>query len=138
MSNGGGAESTSDAVADSEAVLGPITLVVPAAIEMTGTIRLVSAASGAEAGFTLDEIDDLRLAASETFAAAVDGLTPDDRITVVFENSAHAVSVTFSNDSLSPIELDELGEQIVRSGVDEFVVGDRSVRLGKHASGDGD
>lgn len=111
---------------------GPIEVIVPATIEMASMLRLVCAALGAEAGLSLDEVDDLRLAAGEVFAAAVDAVDAD-RVSVTFEADPGEVAVMFFSVGPAAIELDELGAQILRSGVDELEMSAGTVRFVKRS-----
>ncbi|MEM8746310.1 MAG: hypothetical protein AAGF91_06385 [Actinomycetota bacterium] len=116
---------------------GPIELIVPAAIEMAAMVRLMSAALGAEVGLSLDEVDDVRLAAAEVFAAAVDA-DGSDRVAVTFEVLDGAVSARFVALGGAAIVLDELGAQILECGVDEVEVGEGTVRFVKHSGSNAD
>ena len=43
-------------------------VIVPLRTRYASTVRMIAASLGAEAGFTVDEIDDLRLALDEVFS----------------------------------------------------------------------
>ncbi len=117
---------------------GAVQLTIPLRSEFGSILRLVAAAFGADAAFSLDDIDDLRLAVSEVFSSA---LQHDDRaatLTAVFESAAPGVEVSLlvSSDSGSPnvVELDELASAIIKASVDRVEVDGFSVRLTKHGS----
>jgi hypothetical protein len=118
---------------------------VPLRAEYGSILRLVTASLGADAGFTVDDIDDLRLALSEVFASIVDSLgggestDGEHRLAVTFDTSGQGVAVT-----LSPIiahgeapsgdavfQLDELATSIIQVAVDEFEVVGTTARLVK-------
>ncbi len=109
---------------------------VPLRTEFFATLRTVAASLGADAGFTVDEIDDLRLAISEVVSSLVDGAdSPDDRIHASFGLDGAGVSVTITTDERElGIELDELASSILDSVVDDYGVDGTRVTLVKLAS----
>ncbi len=109
---------------------------VPLRSEFFATLRTVAASLGADAGFSIDEIDDLRLAISEVVSSLADGAgLPDDRIQVSFEIDDAGVRVTISTDKREvAIELDDLAAGILNSVVDSCVVDGTQVTLVKLAS----
>lgn len=109
---------------------------VPLRSEFFATLRTVAASLGADAGFSIDEIDDLRLAISEVVSSLADGGgLPDDRIRASFEIGAAGVTVTITADKRDVrIELDDLASSILNSVVDSCVVDGPRVTLVKLAS----
>lgn len=112
---------------------------VPVRTEYLSTLRTVAAALGADAGFSIDEIDDLRLAISEVVSSFVEigqRVTPhpDDRIDVVFgtDGDTLAVEITTRRGDF-PIELDDLATGILASVVDRCDISPHSVRVVKVA-----
>ena len=65
-----------------------VDVTVPLRPEFASIVRLIAASLGADAGFSVDDIDDLRLALSEVFAALVDGdrSRPDSRVTIALRH----------------------------------------------------
>ncbi len=109
---------------------------VPLRTEFFATLRTVAASLGADAGFSIDEIDDLRLAISEVVSSLVDGLdSRDDRINASFELDGAGVTVTITTDEHAVgIELDDLASSILDSVVDGYDVDGTQVTLVKLAS----
>ena len=67
-----------------------VDVTVPLRPEYASIVRLVTASLGADAGFTVDDIDDLRLAMSEVFSALVDASAGRLRISCC-DHVRHAV-----------------------------------------------
>jgi serine/threonine-protein kinase RsbW len=111
---------------------------VPMRTEFIATLRTVAASLGADAGFSIDEIDDLRLAISEvgsSMADATSGPGRDDRIDTSYRVAPLRVEVTIrTRHGDGPVELDELASSILHSVVDEVVVDGASLTLVKLAS----
>jgi len=58
-----------------------VTVVLPARPEMWSVLRLVASALGAQLDFSLDDIEDLRLAINELCTACASGATVDSELT---------------------------------------------------------
>jgi hypothetical protein len=110
-----------------------VQLIVPAEAGSARLARLVAAALAADADFTIDETEDLRVAVSELVALLVEaddeGIgdeTLDDQVTLTFHRGADSVEVTGarvrkdgagpSKDGATP---DDLALEILRVVVDE-------------------
>ncbi len=109
---------------------------MPLRTEFFATLRTVAASLGADAGFSIDEIDDLRLAISEVVSSLADREgAPDDRIEASFELDGAGVTVTITTDKRDVgIELDDLASSILDSVVDRYDVDGTGVTLMKLAS----
>ena len=109
---------------------------VPLRTEFFATLRIVAASVGADAGFSVDEIDDLRLAISEVVSSLADGPgSTDDRIEASFELAGTGLTVTITTDKREvEIELDDLASSILDSVVDSYVIDGTRVTLVKLAS----
>ncbi len=110
---------------------------VPLRPEHAGTIRTVAAALGADAGFSVDELDDLRLALSEVFSALVDdeNVAAFGRANVRFFIGAGAARIELrAAQDHTRIDLDELALGILQSVTDEFEIAPESITLVKHAT----
>jgi anti-sigma regulatory factor (Ser/Thr protein kinase) len=97
----------------------------------------MAAALGADAGFSVDELDDIRLALSEVFSALADAASQDTdaRVHVSFAVSPGSVRIDVSAEgSATNIDLDELALGILRSVSDDFDVTPTAVVLVKHAT----
>lgn len=110
-----------------------IELDIPLRAEFAATVRTVAASLGVDAGFSIDELDDVRLAINEVFSILVDQrLSDDDRGHVVFSLSTGRLDVQVGGaEPAGPIELDDLAENIIRSVTDTFEVTASGVTLTK-------
>ena len=107
---------------------------MPLRPEYASTIRTVAAALGADAGFSIDELDDVRLALSEVFAALTDD-ADRGRAHVSFVVGDGLVRIAVRTDGpTTAVELDELALGILRSVTDSFEIVDGVVVLVKHAT----
>lgn len=113
---------------------GAVELRVPARSASAFTVRLVAASVAADAAFTVDDVEDVRLAVNEVFTCAVAGNGSHPGTVVVrFDVSPSELVVELSvADGLAPIELDDLAGSIIRSAVDDVRIEDRRVALIKH------
>lgn len=125
-----------DAPTPTEAQADSIEIWVPLRPEFGATVRTVAASLGADVGFSVDELDDLRLALSEVFSVMVDLGDPDQaRLVTTFSVAPGAITATMASDSLAGhIELDDLASSILRSVVDDHQVAASSITLVKSAA----
>ena len=105
-----------------------VQLIVPAEAGSARLARLVAAALAADADFTIDETEDLRVAVSELVALLVEGAEDlDDQVTLQLRRDVDSVEVTGarllrdseatkSHDGATP---DDLALEILRVVVDE-------------------
>jgi len=109
---------------------------VPLRTEFVATLRTMAASLGADVGFSIDEIDDLRLALSEVVSSLLDiEGSPDDRITASFDLFGGGITVTIATDRVGvAIELDDLAVTILDSVVDRYEIDGANVTLVKMAS----
>lgn len=96
-----------------------IEVVLPARTEMAATLRVLCASIGADLGFSVDEIDDLKLAVNEVFSSAADTDDPG-RVSVSFEPAHGRVRVMMFAIGPTPIELDVLASTILGSIVEDL------------------
>ena len=116
-----------------ETTLAPteITLVVPALPQMVSVVRTSAASLAAEVDFTLDDIDNVRIAVNEMVSILVESEPTDGRITVVIGlNSIEEFTMTASvlGSKYEPV-LDPLSRQIVAAVTAEFTVERDTCRL---------
>jgi serine/threonine-protein kinase RsbW len=113
-----------------------VEVTVPLRTDFIATLRTVAASLGADAGFSIDEIDDLRLAISEIVSSMIDSTSStQDRVVAAFEVGAAGVAVAITTERGEiDIELDDLASSILESVVDEYVVAGPRVNLVKLAS----
>ena len=97
-----------------------IQLEIPASAGYLRLARLAAADVGARAGFSFEDIDDLRIAVDE-LCYAISGVDGDSRLTLVYRLSDHCVEVEgrCSGNGVGP-QTSELGRTIVGAVVDEF------------------
>ena len=109
-------------------------VIVPLRTRYASTLRMISASLGAEAGFTVDEIDDLRLALDEVFSMLAER-HQGERIRTTFRvNDRQIVAVLTLESGAIDVEPDDLASNILRSVVDRFEFTDSAVTLTKRAS----
>jgi len=116
---------------------------LPLHIRHASTVRVVAASVAADAGFTIDEIEDLRLGVNEAFSVLAD-VEPDDaaRLTVEFERDDGSVRVVARRSGidapLPPDAPDGLARRILGAVVDEYRVDPDGVfTVVKRSSGEG-
>jgi hypothetical protein len=121
-----------------------VQLIVPAEPGSARLARLVAAALAADADFSVDDTEDLRVAVSELVALLVEGaVDPDDKVTLGYRREPGAVEVTgertlhSGTDGAAP---DDLALEILRVVVDEHTfdhdTNGRQFRLLKRARAD--
>jgi hypothetical protein len=123
-----------------------VDVTVPLRPEYASIVRLVTASLGADAGFTVDDIDDLRLALSEVFSALVDASTGDaeSRVAITFGTpsdrggagtNGRGLAVTLTTADLAlDVVLDDLASSIISVAVDTFEFDGTTARLVKFAA----
>lgn len=107
-----------------------IELVLPARTDAVATLRILVSSLGADVGLDVDEIDDVRLAATEVFAVAADG--PAERFTAVVRPTPGALGIRMTALD-APLELDPLATTILSTVVDELDVAPTGVSVVKYA-----
>ena len=106
-------------------------VIVPLRTRYASTVRMIAASLGAEAGFTVDEIDDLRLALDEVFSLLADRHA-GDMVRTRFRLDGHQLVATLTLES-GHVDV-ELAANILRSVVDGFEFTSGGVTLTKRAS----
>lgn len=102
-----------------------VQLAFPALTEHVRLARLVASGLVAQAGFSVDEIEDLRIAVDELCSLLVDHAAPDSRIELAFTLDHRAITMVGSAPSGSAgdgFEADELSRLILRAAVDHHTV----------------
>lgn len=111
-----------------------VDITVPLDTRFTATLRVLSASLAADAGFTVDEIDDLRLAISEVFSMMA-AEHPKGRLTASFVADGDVITVELTGEeSSSRLQPDELARNILHAVVDSCRFEARSVVLSKRAA----
>jgi serine/threonine-protein kinase RsbW len=109
-------------------------VIVPLRTRYASTLRIIAASLGAEAGFSVDEIDDLRLALDEVFSMLAEH-HEGGRVRTTFRVDGPQLTAQLTLES-GPIGArpDDLAANILRSVVDRYEFADDSVTLTKVAS----
>jgi hypothetical protein len=109
-------------------------VIVPLRTRYASTVRMIAASLGAEAGFTVDEIDDLRLALDEIFSLLAEHHV-GDRVRTTFQLDGDQLVAGLRLESGQvDVEPDELAANILRSVVDRYEFSNGGVTLTKRAS----
>jgi hypothetical protein len=111
-----------------------IELLIPLRPEFAPTVRVLISSLGADASFSVDDVDDLRLAVSEVFSSLVTAY--GDRTCRILIDIAGPglkvnIAATVGDLSATTIVLDDLAMSIIRATVDEASFDDDSVTLVK-------
>jgi hypothetical protein len=109
-------------------------VIAPLRTRYASTIRIIAASLGADAGFTVDEIDDVRLGLDEVFSMLAERHV-GDRVRTSFRLDGNELIATLTLES-GPVDVepDELATNILRSVVDRFEFTADGVTLAKRAS----
>ena len=109
-------------------------LIVPLRTRYASTVRIIAASLGADAGFTVDEIDDVRLALDEVFSMLAERHV-GERVRTTFRLDDHQLIARFRLES-GPVDVapDDLAANILRSVVDRYEFTSEGVTLTKRAS----
>jgi hypothetical protein len=113
-----------------------ITLSLPLALRHASTARIVAASLAADAGFSVDEIDDLRLGINEVVSVLVDlgSADPAARLTIEFRVGRGRVEATASrSDQVGSMEVDELAQRILEAVTDHYELSASGFTLTKTA-----
>lgn len=112
-----------------------IDLAVPLRAEFASTLRTLAASVGADAGLSVDELDDLRLALSEIFAVLASTGPTDGRALVSIELAPGELFVSIRSDHDDvEYELDELASNILRAVTDSYEVGPNVFAFSKRST----
>lgn len=125
-----------DAPADTQVDMVDVT--VPLDARFGAFLRVTVSSVAADLGFTVDEIDDLRLAVSELFAAYVDQSAGErderDRCVVRISSADNEVTVEIGREESSAVPvLDQLASTILGSVVDDCAVSGGGFTIVKRA-----
>lgn len=111
-----------------------IDVAVPLRDEFASILRTLAASVGVEAGLSVDELDDLRLALSEIFAVLAGTGPTEGRALVSIELAPGELLVSIRSDQDVEYELDELASSILRSVTDGYEVGPNSFTFSKRST----
>jgi hypothetical protein len=116
-----------------------VELNLPLHVRHASTVRAVSSSIAADSGFSVDDIEDLRLGVNEVVSVVADA-DHDGRARLIVSFEFGAGSVRFAarrtgvEASLSTDDIDPLAERILRAVTDEFFVDEAAFVVVKHAS----
>src|SRR3954465_158666 len=109
-------------------------VIVPLRTRYASTLRMIAASLGAEAGFTVDEIDDVRLALDEVFSMLAERHA-GERVRTTFRVADHElVAALVLESGIVDVTPDELAANILRSVVDRYDFAGDGVTLVKRAA----
>ncbi len=112
-----------------------VDVVVPLTPRYAAILRTMAASIGVDTGFSIDEIDDFKLAVTEAFSM-LSSRHGDQRTVVSFAMATSTLSVRLSLESGDDIsvEPDDLALAILRAVVDSFEVASDGITLNKQAT----
>lgn len=118
----------------------PVRLIFPAEARSLRLARLVAAGVAGEAGFSIDAIEDLRVAVDELCAVLIDGAGPEAEVTVSYSVVGDGVVVEGGcTNRAASTELHVVARELLAMTTDEYTVdkaGDLvTFRLVKHRVG---
>jgi serine/threonine-protein kinase RsbW len=99
-----------------------VVLTVPAQPEFLRVARMTAAALGSRLGFTIDEVDDLRLALDELCFAIIGKGLADEQLRLAYGTGSGGLDITGSvtrSPDREPLQLGELSRQILTALVDD-------------------
>jgi hypothetical protein len=109
-------------------------VIVPLRTRYASTVRIIAASLGAEAGFSIDEIDDVRLALDEVFSMLAERHV-GDRVRTTFRLDGQQLIAAFQLESGQvDVTPDDLAANILRSVVDRYEFTSEGVTLTKRAA----
>lgn len=104
---------------------GEVCLEIPAQPDFVFLARVVAAKLGARSGFSIDAIEDLKLALGEVLACVMADSGSDASLRIGFEEMDAAVRITGSGDTPTggAPELNRISRLILDALLDEYAVG---------------
>ncbi len=113
----------------------PIRLSLPASPRYLLAARVVAASLGAEAGLTVDDLDDLRLGVNELLSVLMDSAAPEARVDLEFLTGPDGVTVSGRIEPAPDVGgPDELAVRILEAVTDRYELDGASFALTKGPS----
>jgi hypothetical protein len=112
-----------------------VDVVVPLTPRYAATLRTMAASFGVDTGFSIDEIDDFKLAVTEAFSML--GVRHAQTRTIVsfaMADSTLSVRVSLESGDAISVAPDELALAILRAVVDSYEIGKTAITLNKRAT----
>ncbi len=101
-----------------------VDLTVPLDTRFAATVRLIAASLGADLGFDVDDLDDLRLGVSEVFTLLAES-RPDGRAHISLTPGEGRLTLRMTSDPVSgPLKLDVISRNILDTALDLFAQND--------------
>ncbi|MGN6251763.1 MAG: ATP-binding protein [Marmoricola sp.] len=97
---------------------------VPAESAYGAVLRMTTAGLAARLDFTLDDIEDLRMAVGEACALVLDHAAPDSELRCRYEMDEKRIRVTMSADGATGPDVDSFAWQVLNALADEVRAGD--------------
>lgn len=112
-----------------------VRLEIPASPRYLSAARLVAASLGAEAGLSVDDLEDLRLGVDELVTTLIDASRDGAvvRLGFTLDGSSVAVEGELQGDA-DPVVADDMTRRIAAAVSDHYELGESSFRLQKSAS----
>lgn len=119
-----------------------IELDLPLHARHSSIVRMLASAVAADAGFSVDDIEEFRLGVNEAVAVLADTEpVPDARLHVTFAVDGSTVRVVVARrgvtDQLTDSDVDQLARRILTAVLDDFRIEDGSFVVEKRAAPDG-
>lgn len=112
-----------------------VRLEIPALPRYLSAARLVAASLGAEAGLSVDDLEDLRLGVDELIATLIDASNDGAVVRLGFSVEGRSVVVDgVLHGDAAPVSADEMTRRIAAAVSDHYELGPTSFRLQKTAS----
>ncbi len=110
-------------------------LIVPARARYGAVVRLLASSLAADQGFSVDEIDDVRLAVSEAFSVLVDHCAGQGSIVAaVLAQEGSIDAELFTEPPAAGLAVDALAATILASVTDSWSTEDGVIRINKAAA----
>lgn len=103
---------------------GSVHLAIPAVARFLRIARLTAAGLGADLGFNIEEIEDLRVAIDELAAAVIDGAPADAVLQLEFRETDGGLEITgaCSARTANPPKLHPVAQELLAIVVDDFTI----------------
>jgi hypothetical protein len=100
-----------------------VSLTLPLDLRHASTARMVAASLAADAGFSVDEIDDLRLGINEVVSVLADDPSSDSNAKLTIEflvGAGHVEATVARSDGAGTAVLDDLAQRILDAVTDRY------------------
>lgn len=109
-----------------------VRMAVPSSPRFIGAVRATAASLANDLGFSLDDIDDLRLGIDEALSLLVEASPEETSIAVGFHLGEDEIEVQIRTDELArDVVVDDLAAHVLGAVTEDFDVSGSNVRLRK-------